>query len=127
MSGRRATISSTLGDNPSPTLGTAAAAGGGQNDATTAPTWSYLYATYLGSNTIGHCGNCHSWATSASSTYSELKAANQISGSSSRLVLQGVSILKWFGGGMPQDTGQITDAQAVADFQAWVAAGALDN
>jgi hypothetical protein len=51
--------------------------------------------------------------------------SSYIDGTSSRLVVQGKSCLTWFGGDMPPGGG--SDAQAVTDLGAWVAAGALQN
>jgi hypothetical protein len=51
--------------------------------------------------------------------------SSYINGTSSKLVVQGKSCLTWFGGDMPPGGG--SDAQAVTDLDAWVAAGALNN
>jgi hypothetical protein len=51
--------------------------------------------------------------------------SNYINGTSSPLVSQSQSCLTWFGGNMPPGGG--SNAQAVTDLDAWVAAGALDN
>jgi hypothetical protein len=51
--------------------------------------------------------------------------SDYISGTSSKLVVQGPSPLTWFGGNMPPGGG--SDAQAVTDLDAWVAAGAQNN
>ncbi|MGD0525983.1 MAG: hypothetical protein ABSE49_12610 [Polyangiaceae bacterium] len=51
--------------------------------------------------------------------------SDYIDGTSSKLVVQGKSCLTWFGGDMPPGGG--SDAQAVTDLDAWVAAGALQN
>jgi hypothetical protein len=59
---------------------------------------------------------------SASGAYSFL--SGYISGTSSRLVTSS-SPLSWFGGNMPPGGGK--DAQAVTDFDAWVAAGAKND
>jgi hypothetical protein len=82
----------------------------------------------LASGTIGRCGSCHSQATSAAKAYAFLSNAGQINGTSSRLTVQGSSRLVWFGGNMPEG-GKASDAtaQTLADFKAWVAAGALNN
>jgi hypothetical protein len=51
--------------------------------------------------------------------------SSYINGTSSRLVSPSQSCLTWFGGNMPPGGG--SDAQAVTDLDAWVAAGALNN
>jgi hypothetical protein len=51
--------------------------------------------------------------------------SSYINGTSSRLVVQGKSCLTWVGGSMPPGGG--SDAAAVSDLDAWVAAGAQNN
>ena len=85
-----------------------------------APTWTQIYDHYLASGTVGHCADCHSQAASASATYGFL--SSYINGSQSTLS----GIFSWMGGTMPPG-GATSNAQATADVQAWIAAGALDN
>lgn len=97
---------------------------GGTSASASAPTWSTLYASYFGPTTIGHCTNCHAWANSATGTYDYLQRTGAIDGTTNPpLVTRGRSVLKWFGGTMPQDTAA-DSPQATADFLAWAAAGA---
>jgi hypothetical protein len=64
---------------------------------------------------------------SATSAYSYLSNQGYISGTSSALVDPSQSCLTWVssGGNMPPGGG--SNAQAVTDLNAWVAAGAQDN
>lgn len=116
--------SSSGGRTGSGGLGGLSGAGGASSG--TAPTWATLYKNYLAQGTIGKCVSCHSFGSSSAGLYQELTSAGQISGTRSLIGVKGSSILKWLGGSMPQGPG-ITNAQAAADFQAWVAAGALQN
>jgi hypothetical protein len=115
---------SRTGDSGGSSTGGTGNAVGGLTGGSSSPTWSTLYASYLGQGTIGHCANCHAWASSATGTYDHLRSAGAIDGTTSPpLVTRGKSILKWFGGTMPQDT-NAESPQAVTDFLAWAAAGA---
>jgi hypothetical protein len=93
--------------------------------ATTAPTWTQIYDSYLKAGTVGNCGNfgCHAQASSAPGAFSFLQS--YMSGSPPRLVSRG-SPLTWYGGNMPAG-GPRTDAQATMDMNAWAAAGAMNN
>jgi hypothetical protein len=64
---------------------------------------------------------------SATKSYSYLQEKGYIDGTSSTLVSASRSILTWVssGGYMPPNGG--SNAQAVTDLNAWVAAGAQDN
>jgi hypothetical protein len=62
----------------------------------------------------------------ASSAYTYLQGLGYINGTGSTLLVSGSSPLTWFGGNMPIG-GPASNAQAVSDMNAWVAAGALDN
>jgi hypothetical protein len=102
--------------------------GSGSSSGTTAaptPTWSEIFSKYLGNLTTGNCTRCHGQMGSASGSYSWLSSQRYISGASSPLVKSG-SCLTWYGGNMPPG-GPRTDAQAVADMNAWAAAGAKNN
>jgi hypothetical protein len=124
--------------------------GGFDGGAPQPTTWTYVYNTYFGPGTAGHCANCHgnaapggfSTGTSLAATtkdtfYSGLVAIGQISttaGTSSALGNPAQSALSWFGpmrtssAGllMPQDQ-QALNPAAVAAVCGWVAAGALDD
>ena len=63
--------------------------------------------------------------SSAGGAYTWLKGKGYINGTSSSLVNPSRSDLTWYGGTMPPGGG--SNAQAVADMNAWAAAGALDN
>jgi hypothetical protein len=129
--GTDGTVSTGGGTSLGGGTGGVAASGGATSTSTStstvaALTWSQIYAKYFATGTAGHCVDCHSsFGASASALYTHLKNAGQISGTSSPLVTSR-SILLWSGGNMPQD-GTGTDAAAVADLKAWVAAGALNN
>src|SRR5271165_18228 len=72
---------------------------------TPAPTWSAIYARYLGPGTEGGCGRsraCHAATMSdAPSAYSWLAQRGYIAGAQSPLVSATNSCLRWFGGNMP--------------------------
>jgi len=91
-----------------------------------APTWSQIYADYLGSGTDGRCTSCHSQMGSASAAYTWLTKEHQLGGSTPELVSSSSSILSWFCGSMPP-SGPSSDATATAAMEAWVAAGAQNN
>ncbi len=104
-----------------------------------APTWSQIYALYIGPGTPGHCsgtGGCHTTlrggftcGATKSACFQGLVAAGLVTpanGSASPLGIVGQSPLVWLGGGMPLDSAAQNPAAAAA-VQAWVAAGALDN
>ena len=95
-------------------------AGGGSS----APTWTTIYQDYLSAGSEGHCGNCHNQTASASAAYSWLQSKGYIGGTNSSIV-RSSSCLTWFGGSMPP--GGPSDAKAVADMTAWVAAGAQND
>jgi hypothetical protein len=104
-----------------------------------APTWTQIYARYIGPGTPGHCsgtGGCHTTSragfkcgTSASECYAGLVQAGMVTpanGAQSPLGLVGQSPLVWLGGGMPLDD-DTPNAAAGAAVQAWVAAGAKND
>jgi hypothetical protein len=87
------------------------------------PTWSYVFETYF----KGTCLiPCHAQMTAPKPAYIYLRMNGLISGTSSAIAGPN-SCLVWFGpnGNMPP--GGTANPQAVADIEAWVAAGALDN
>jgi hypothetical protein len=88
-------------------------------------TFSQLYTKYLAGGTIGNCVPCHSGTGSSSSMYTWLQGKGQIGGSHPVLTNSGSSCLSWYGGNMPPIGPQST--QAVSDFNAWAAAGGLNN
>jgi hypothetical protein len=104
-----------------------------------APTWTQIYAQYIGPGTPGHCsgtGGCHTnlragfkCGTTKSECYAGLVAAGLVSttnGAQSPIGIPGQSPLVWLGGGMPLDN-DAPNAAGAAAVQAWVAAGALDD
>jgi hypothetical protein len=104
-----------------------------------APTWSQIYALYIGPGTPGHCsgtGGCHTTlrggftcGATKSACFQGLVAAGLVTpanGSASPLGVVGQSPLVWLGGGMPLDSAAQNPAAAAA-VQAWAAAGALNN
>ena len=104
-----------------------------------APTWSQIYALYIGPGTPGHCsgtGGCHTTThggfqcgATKSDCFQGLVAAGLVTpadGSASPIGIVGQSPLVWLGGGMPLDSAAQNPAAAAA-VQAWVGAGALEN
>jgi hypothetical protein len=93
-----------------------------------APTWTAIYARYLGPGTVGGCAGtraCHASVMSdAATTYSWLAQRGYIAGPQSALVGSN-SCLRWFGGNMPPRGASDTDA--ARELEAWVAAGAANN
>jgi hypothetical protein len=99
----------------------AVAAGGDETGAGGGPTWTYVFKTYF----YMTCQvACHSQMSAPRNAYAWLKSQGYISGTSSALV-SAQSCLIWYGGDMPP--GATPNPQAVADLNAWVAAGALNN
>jgi hypothetical protein len=94
----------------------------------TGPTWTTLFDTYLAPGTVGNCAasGCHQQFTRPGDAYSYLWGNGYINGTSSALVDPTQSCLSWFGGTMPP-SGPASAGNGVADFNAWVAAGALNN
>jgi hypothetical protein len=93
---------------------------------TTAPTWSTVFAAYLESGTIGNCGHCHSEMDTATKAYSWLQGKHQLPGPNPGLTSTSNSYLTWYGGNMPPG-GSSSEPAAVAQMNAWAAAGALNN
>ncbi|MEA2745916.1 MAG: hypothetical protein QOI41_59, partial [Myxococcales bacterium] len=132
--------------NPAPDGGNDAgppdAAPDAHSDASTtgsAPTWTQIYAQYIGPGTPGHCsgtGGCHTnvrggfkCGTNKNDCYSGMVAAGLVkttNGAQSPIGIPGQSPLAWLGGAMPLDN-DAPNAAGAAAVQAWVAAGALDN
>jgi hypothetical protein len=92
------------------------------------PTWTAIYARYLGPSTEGGCGRaqaCHADAMpDAPAAYEWLAQRGYIAGPESPLVRSN-SCLRWFGGNMPP-RGKANDA-AARDLAAWANAGAANN
>jgi streptogramin lyase len=109
-------------------------------------TWSYVFTSYFGPGTIGHCAGCHNGqipqatqqflsGTTAESFYQGMVAANLINVASPKDSNIGdpcgASPLSWFfpfGGSMPFDapTNQANPRAAAAVYN-WVQAGAVDD
>jgi hypothetical protein len=100
-----------------------------RSPAVSAPTWSAIYARYLGPGTAGACGRaraCHADVmTDAGAAYRWLARRGYIAESGSALVSPTNSCLRWFGGNMPP-RGR-ADEDAVRDLTAWANAGAADD
>jgi hypothetical protein len=95
-------------------------------DAAGAPTWTAIFDDYLNVADGGSaCQTCHHQMMTASSAYTWLQSQGYISGAASPLVSTTTSCLSWYGGNMPPD-GTI-NPQAVADMNAWAAAGAPND
>jgi hypothetical protein len=97
--------------------------------APSAPTWSAIFAAYLGPGTSGSCGRssaCHATEMSdPSAAYRWLSERGYIDGPRSALVSRTNSCLKWFGGNMPPRGEPSEDA--ARDLRAWATAGAQEN
>lgn len=107
---------------------------GGTPDGATLPTdagavtFSSIFKSYLAGGTKGDCTPCHAQMSDAPRSYAWLQQRGYINGKSSRLVSASSSCLSWYGGNMPPKgpTGAQLPA-AVADMNAWAAAGAPNN
>jgi hypothetical protein len=110
--------------NPPPAVDAAVASEGGAvaGDATAGgPTWTYVFTTYF----YMTCQTtCHPQMSAPRNGYVWLKSQGYIAGTSSAIAGP-QSCLAWYGGDMPP--GGATNTQGVADLNAWVAAGALQN
>jgi hypothetical protein len=84
------------------------------------PTFTAIFNAYLTG-----CKMCHTQTQSSRGTYLWLRSQGYITGASPALVDAAQSCLSWYGGNMPPGGGD--NATAVADMNAWAAAGALDN
>jgi hypothetical protein len=102
--------------------GSSGTSGGSSSGGPAAPTWTQLHTLYLKSGTIGNCPHCHSSTSSASSAFTWIKGKGY---SPAALVDKNQSCLSWFGGNMPSSG--VTSAAAAKDFNAWFAAGGLNN
>jgi hypothetical protein len=89
-------------------------------------TFSCIFKTYLQAGTIGNCSvACHVQMASASSAYTWLQGQGYMG---SPPPLTGTrSCLTWYGSGNMPPGGPRSAAQAVADMNAWAAAGAKNN
>jgi hypothetical protein len=87
---------------------------------TSGPTFTAIFNAYLTG-----CKMCHTQTQSSRATYLWLRSQGYITGASPALVDSAQSCLSWYGGNMPPGGGD--NATAVADMNAWAAAGALDN
>jgi hypothetical protein len=108
----------------------------------TAPkgTWTYVYSTYFGPKTPGHCGNsgCHAntrssfrCGTTQDDCYKGLLSSGLVDpakGEASTLADPATSPVIWFStrGGMPRDNRKANEA-AAADVREWLAAGAPND
>ena len=105
-------------------------------------TWSYIYATYFGPGSLGHCGNsgCHQnsranfkCGATKDTCYAGLVANTQIGTDASiqRLVDPTRTSLAWFndrngGGSMPADD-PVPNGTAADEITAWATEGAPNN
>ena len=105
-------------------------------DAGDKTTWNYIYATYFGPGSVGHCGNsgCHAvlkanFACGSQAACYESLVTRQLIGveaSVQPLVDPQATPLAWFANGngsMPQDK-PVANATAANEITAWAAAGA---
>jgi mono/diheme cytochrome c family protein len=86
--------------------------------ASTGPTWTEFFNTYLALGTVGKCGSCHGQADNPSDTFNYLQGYYAPASFASAFI--------WSGGNMPLN-GPTSNPQAVAALAAWVAAGAQNN
>jgi hypothetical protein len=110
-------------------------------DGGAAPKWSYIYTTYFGPGSLGHCGDsgCHNitnnhfqCGTDAMTCYQGLldtPLVDPMSPKTSRLTNPERTPLAWFntGGGMPYDMNSAPNQTASDEIAAWVYAGAQNN
>ncbi|MDB4997246.1 MAG: hypothetical protein JWM74_4678, partial [Myxococcaceae bacterium] len=103
-------------------------------------TWTYVYSTYFGPKTPGHCGNsgCHANTRSSfrcgatqDDCYKGLLSSGLVDpakGEASKLANASTSPVIWFStkGGMPRDNRK-ANATAAADIREWLAAGAPND
>jgi hypothetical protein len=123
-------------------------AGNSAADAGDIPTWGYIYTSYFGPNTPGHCGNlnCHNFVNDGfacvnkDGCYKSLTTGrivapfntvliNTSDPSSSLLLDRNSSPVSWFNpasGTMPQDQ-PAPDDKARDEITAWLLAGASEN
>jgi hypothetical protein len=123
-------IVSSPSNKPSRRLGAANACSSAADSGGSAPSdagggpvmWTRIYENYL----LG-CADrgCHIEMSTARGAYTWLQGQGYIAGANSNLVDPVKSCLKWYGGNMPPCGGN--SGQAVADMDAWAAAGALNN
>ncbi len=110
-----------------------------RRDTGAAPTWSSIYAQYIGPETPGHCsgtGGCHTsrrggfmCGTTKADCFAGLVQSGLVTpanGAQSPLGVAGQSPLVWLGGSMPLDSDAQNPAAAAA-IQAWLAAGAKND
>jgi hypothetical protein len=105
------------------------------------PTWSYIYATYFGPSSLGHCGNsgCHDIVNNHFACGADLATCYQglldtplidpTNPTSSRLTDPQRTPITWFatGGGMPYDMNADPNQVAADEIGAWVYGGAKNN
>ena len=123
--GGNASSGGSGGGNASSGGGDAAAGGSSGQGGGKSPTWTAIFDAYLASGAEGHCVSCHNQTSTPPAAYAWLTSKGYINGASSTIAAGG-SCLTWFGGNMPPG-GPPSDANASADMQAWVGAGAQDN
>ena len=127
-SGAGGVTSGSGGSSGGSSSGSGSGSGGGSGSgsssggASGAPTWTQIFGAYLANGTVGHCGDCHSSASTAPGAYSFIQTSGYIQGTQSTVS----NLFTWMNGIMPP-SGSTSDAQATAAVKAWVAAGALDN
>jgi hypothetical protein len=107
-----------------------------------APTWTYLYATYFGPGSLGHCGDsgCHNivnnhfmCGTDQATCYQgmlDTPLIDPMNPGDSRITNPERTPISWFntGGGMPYDVnGSMPNKAAADEIAAWVYAGAKNN
>jgi hypothetical protein len=95
----------------------------------TAPTFSAIYAKYFAPGAIVDCatgGTCHADFKTAQGGWAFLAKFGQVGMVPPGLTDPNVSWLTWYGGIMPQPNTPC-NPQAVADLNAWAAAGGKDN
>jgi hypothetical protein len=121
------TSTTTQGGQTSHTTTTTTTVASSTSTTSSAPTWTDLYEKYLKvGNTPGQCdSSCHdhTQCDSASDCYRWIGK-----GEEGALTPQGSGekLFSWDNGFMPRN-GPSSEPQADADFEAWIAAGSLNN
>jgi hypothetical protein len=128
-SGSGATTTSSSGAASTATSGfgstVATSSASATSSSAAAPTWTYLYDTYLSdaSATVGDCdGSCHyhGECSSAPACFTWIGTGKY------GALSNGGGLFTWDQGYMPKN-GPTSEPEAETDFAAWIAAGSPDN
>jgi len=95
----------------------------------TTPTFTDLYTTYFAPGAQVDCTNgptCHAEFKAVQTAWSYLAGFGQVGSNPPLFVSPASSSLLWYGGNMP-NSGTACNSQAMADLNAWAAAGGQNN